>query len=95
MKDPDTLTLTKHHNLTLPLLMQICRRLSAGTTSIIDFTIVFVDPMDEDVHGANLCQLVVVSEEPEDLGATFELCHLLHMDGWAIVPRGQKKKLLP
>ena len=43
--------------------------------------------MDEDVHGANLCQLVVVSEEPEDLGATFGLCHLLHADGWATVSR--------
>ena len=58
-----------------------------GTINIIDFTIVFVDPMDEDVHGANLCQLVVVSKELEDLGATFGLCHLLHADGWAIVPR--------
>ena len=48
--------------------------------------------MDEDVHGANLCQLVVVSEEPEGLSATFGLCHLLHADDWAIVPREEKKK---
>jgi hypothetical protein len=52
-------------------------------------TSVFMGPVDKDVHGAHLSELVVWPVQPEDLLAASLLGFSLHSHSGSIVPGGQ------
>lgn len=64
---------------------QILTQLRDATADML--TSLFVDPVHEEVHGADLGQLVVRAVQPEDLLTVVLLqCLVLDGDGGAVVP---------
>lgn len=57
--------------------------------SAIIFTSFFICPVQEQVHGSHLSDLMVVPIQPEDLLAPIIHCFILGKDGGTIVPVGK------